>query len=115
MKALKLTIVLFWVGVHLASGQELVQKSADCSGFHEKMCPDPPQGFKRNGQSKSALFAVGDTSEINFVAYKGHDYRIDICKGEIFSNKVQFKILDTETKKVQKVEEKEASYTDSTY
>lgn len=106
MKAIKIITLFFFMfafGVK-AQNRDLVQKTGDCSGYHEDNC-EMPGNFERNGQSKSALFAVGDTSELRLVAYKGHDYRIDICKNdEVFSNEVRFRILDTEMKREQRVE-----------
>lgn len=79
--------------------QDLVEKSTDCSGFHENQCEKMPDGFKINGQSKSALFAEGDTSDLSFVAYSGHDYRVAVCQEEVFSEELQFRILETDRKK----------------
>jgi hypothetical protein len=107
MKAISFSAVLllfFVVGIE-AQDRGLVQKTGDCSGFHENSCKKLPGNFERNGQSKSALFAVGDTSELRLVAYKGHDYRIDICKDEeTFSNEIRFRILDHEMKRETRVE-----------
>lgn len=104
---------LFLLISPIVQGQELVEKSADCSGFHEKQCEGLPDGFKLNGQSKSALFAEGDTSELSFVAYSGHDYRVSVCQEELFSNELQFRILEKERKKETEEEMKVTEYGDT--
>lgn len=116
MKVFSFCFVFFLAGLFAphAQSQGLVQKSGDCSGFHENACKGLPNGFERNGQSKSALFAVGDTSELKFVAYKGHDYRIDICQDqEVFSNEVRFRILDTKMEKEVKVKKDTSGITNT--
>lgn len=97
MKAFTFLFALLLIGMGFCDGQSnrgLVQKTGDCSGFYEKNCV-MPEGFERNGQSKSALFSVNDTSMLSFVAYAGHDYAITICKDEVLSNEVRFKVYDT--------------------
>lgn len=53
-----------------------------------------PKGFRFNGQSKSASFVPGDTSELNFVAYGGQDYHISVCQDETFSEELRFRVLE---------------------
>ncbi len=106
MKAFSLSFVLFLIGTTFSHAQhqgELVEKTGDCSGFHGQKCK-MPDAFEKNGQSKSALMSVSDTSVLSFVAYSGHDYYIGVCKQEVLSNEIHFKIKDTEMVKDTTVE-----------
>ncbi len=77
----------------LKAQHQLVEKSYDCSDFHKENCvPSELEDFKVNGQSKSAVFRMGQTSELNIVAYSGHDYRLAICRDEIFKKEVRMKL-----------------------
>lgn len=75
-----------------------------CNYFHSKYCqPSENDMFKLNGQSKSALFAKGQTSELNIIVYKGQDYRISLCMDENLGAQIQFKVYETKKVKVEKV------------
>ncbi len=77
----------------LSDAQGLVKKTHDCSGFHRDFCaPSDIPEFKYNGQSRSALFALGETSELNVICYAGHDYRVSFCKEEVIQQDIHFKI-----------------------
>ncbi|MDF1672365.1 MAG: hypothetical protein P1U41_02605 [Vicingaceae bacterium] len=77
-----------------------------CNYFHTKYCnPSENDMFKLNGQSKSALFAKGQTSELNIIVYKGQDYRISLCMDENLGAQIQFKVYETKKVKVEKVYE----------
>lgn len=71
-----------------------------CNNFHRKNCrsaSDSGEEFLYNGQSKSAMFEKGQTSELKFIAYKGQDYRMVICTETALGNQVQFRIRDGRT------------------
>jgi hypothetical protein len=75
-----------------------------CNNFHEKYCyPSENEMFKLNGQSKSALFSKGQTSELNILVYAKQDYRISVCLDENLGDQVKFKIYETKKVKVEKV------------
>ena len=75
-----------------------------CNYFHTKYClPSENEMFKLNGQSKSALFSKGQTSDLNIIVYKGQDYRISLCMDENLGSQVKFKIYETKKVKVEKV------------
>ncbi len=75
-----------------------------CNHFHTKYCNPSENGmFKLNGQSKSALFAKGQTSELNVLVYKGQDYRISMCMDENLGSQIKFKVYETKKVKVEKV------------
>lgn len=67
-----------------------------CNHFHERFCSKSDNSyFKYNGQSKSALFAPGQTSELNVIVYKGQDYRISLCMDNNLGEQVIFKIYES--------------------
>lgn len=75
----------------------IVANGQFCNNFHRKNCKPSTNGgeeFFYNGQSKSAMFEKGQTSELKFIAYKGQDYRVTICTEEALGNQVHFKIKD---------------------
>lgn len=75
-----------------------------CNYFHTKYCmPSENEMFKLNGQSKSALFSKGQTSELSIIVYKGQDYRISLCMDENLGSQIKFKIYETKNVKVEKV------------
>jgi hypothetical protein len=75
-----------------------------CNHFHEKYCyPSENEMFKLNGQSKSALFSKGQTSELNILVYAKQDYRISVCLDENLGDQIKFKIYETKKVKVEKV------------
>lgn len=77
-----------------------------CNYFHTKYClPSENELFKLNGQSKSALFSKGQTSELSIIVYKGQDYRISLCMDENLGSQIAFKIYETKKVKVQKTVE----------
>jgi hypothetical protein len=80
-----------------------------CNHFHTKFCmPSENEMFKLNGQSKSALFSKGQTSELNIIVYNKQDYRISLCLDENLGSQIKFKIYETKKVKVEKtVETKE--------
>jgi len=75
-----------------------------CNYFHTKYCsPSENRMFKLNGQSKSALFSKGQTSDLNIIVYKGQDYRVSLCMDENLGSQIKFKIFETKKVKVEKV------------
>ncbi|NQX99056.1 MAG: hypothetical protein HRT73_14445 [Flavobacteriales bacterium] len=75
-----------------------------CNYFHAKYClPSENELFKLNGQSKSALFSKGQTSELSIIVYKKQDYRISLCMDENLGSQIKFKIYETKKVKVEKV------------
>ncbi|NCP46360.1 MAG: hypothetical protein COW67_11635 [Flavobacteriales bacterium CG18_big_fil_WC_8_21_14_2_50_32_9] len=75
-----------------------------CNTFHTKYCPPSDNGmYTLNGQSKSALFSKGQTSELNVIVYKGQDYRISLCFDQTLGSQITFKVYETKKVKVEKV------------
>ena len=76
-----------------------VVASNPCQDFQRKSCmKSPDEGFAYNGQSKSGLFAKGQTSTIKVVFYKGMDYHISVCTED--KQTANFTIKDTKTGEV---------------
>lgn len=81
-----LFILIFVFGITLAKAQ-------NCQEYHKHFCRIPDFSFFYNGQSKSADFAVGQTSELHFIVYEGMDYYISVC-GHKKYKKIRWKILE---------------------
>ena len=72
-----------------------------CKNFHKSFCASSPNKFfKYNGQSRSALFAKGQTSELTVVVYGKQDYAISICTEQALGDQVEWKILDAKSRDV---------------
>lgn len=84
----------------------IVTKAQYCNYFHTSFCvPSEDEMYKPNGQSKSALFSKGQTSELSVIVYKGQDYRFSICMDENLGSQITFKVYETKKVKVEKVVE----------
>lgn len=84
----------------------IVTKAQYCNYFHSSFCiPSEDEMYKPNGQSKSALFSKGQTSELSVIVYKGQDYRFSICMDENLGGQITFKVYETKKVKVEKVVE----------
>lgn len=84
----------------------LLSYSQYCNNFHESFCePSENELYKPNGQSKSALFGKGQTSELSVIVYKGQDYRISLCMDQNLGSSMEFKIYENKKVKVEKVTE----------
>ena len=75
-----------------------------CNNFHRSYCVlSENEFFSYNGQSRSALFGKGQTSEMSIVVYKGQDYRISFCMDENLGSQIQYKLYETKKVKVEKI------------
>lgn len=91
--ALTLTLVL----IALASAGF----AQDCTNFHKRKCDGSENALMAyNTQSKSAMFVLGHTSELVFVAHSGQDYRVSLCYDDKIEEPLKFKILDGRNKEV---------------
>ena len=70
-----------------------------CNNYHrdKKSCPASKDGFVYNGQSRSAYFYKGQTSELNVIFHDKQDYRISFCMNENLGEQIEFKIKDGKT------------------
>lgn len=102
MKQLKKIILVFIVAL-----TPVLSFAQYCNYFHEQFCePAENEMYKPNGQSKSALFGKGQSSELSVVVYKGQDYRISLCMDENLGSSIEFKVYESKKVKVEKVTEK---------
>ncbi len=87
----------------VSNASSLLAQSSVCGQFHRSKClmegsKDDEREFKYNAQSKSGLFAMGSTSKLRCVVYKGMDYRLTVCaESDILGDNIQFKIFDAKT------------------
>lgn len=94
MKKIYLIIALFLTTsfIHL--------DSQDCYYYHEYQCKFPNSTYYISGQSRSALFSLGMTSEFKIVTFGGEDYHISICHQFKIKN-IRFRLIeDNEDKTV---------------
>ena len=69
-----------------------------CKKYHKKNCgAAKSENWKVNSQSKSGMISKGMTSELNFVIYKGQDYKISVCTEAFLGSEIEFKIKDTKS------------------
>jgi hypothetical protein len=85
MKRLICIIFLLWQIIQLG-GQ-------DCFYYHEYFCKFPNSTYFYSGQSRSALFAFGMTSEFKIVTFGGEDYHLSICYERKFKN-VRMRLIE---------------------
>ncbi len=79
-----------------------VQAQNYCLNYHKKFCKTKKDDvFTYNGQSRSALFEGGQTSELRIVTYKGQDYRITLCADKALGD-IKFRVLETKKIAVEK-------------
>jgi hypothetical protein len=77
-----------------------------CNHFHESNCySSENKTFSYNGQSKSALFTQGQTSELSVIVYSKQDYRISLCMDENLGSQIKFKVYESKKVQVEKVYE----------
>ncbi len=75
-----------------------------CTDYHKKACSFAKKdiNYGYNSQSRSALFRPGQTSRLTFTAHKSYDYRMTFAGEEsiLSGGRIEFKIIDSSTKKV---------------
>lgn len=101
-KLISISLVLMFASLTIntfaqRSGIPKVAASNPCQDFHRKAClRSPDDGFTYNGQSRSGLFAKGQSSTIKAVFYKGMDYHVSVCCEEK-EQQINFSIKDAKT------------------
>lgn len=86
---------------------------SECTDYHKFNCDrSSDTRFSINGQSKSASVQIGTPTELNFIVYKGQDYRISLCHdSKVLGDNLSIRLVEKvrEAKNVEeKVTEKEA-------
>ena len=76
----------------------------DCNNYHKFNCPrSSDKNFSLNGQSKSAMVTIGESTDLNIIVYRGQDYRISFCSEKsVVGENVEFQILQNERIAVEK-------------
>ncbi len=81
----------------------------DCVYYHEYFCKFPNSTYFYSGQSRSALFAFGMTSEFKIVTFGNEDYHISICYERKFKN-VRMRIIEDNADKTVLYDNKDFDY-----
>lgn len=105
MKVLRL---IGWL--HVLLGIVTVVQAQDCYYFHEYQCKFPDNTYYLNGQSRSALFTYGMTSQFKMVTFGGEDYHISICYQFKIKN-VRFRLIEDNEDKTVLFDNAENKYT----
>jgi hypothetical protein len=92
MKAIKIVLLGILCAVVFKS------KAQDCYYYHEYQCKFPDNTYYLNGQSRSALFTYGMTSQLKLVTFGGEDYHISVC--------YQFKVKNIRIRLIEDNEDK---------
>jgi hypothetical protein len=83
--------------------------SQDCFYYHEYFCKFPNSTYFYSGQSRSALFAFGMTSEFKIVTFGGEDYHISICYERKFKN-VRMRLIEDNSDRTVLYDNKDFTY-----
>lgn len=114
MKKISLSLLSLLV---FGSNVNMNAQRGSCSGEHNYCYPESKKSkgastkddWQYNNQSKSAIFAQNETSEVNMIVYKDTEYMLSFCSdNDEVDGKIQFKIYDYVTKAV--TDEKKAKY-----
>jgi hypothetical protein len=71
----------------------LLLSAQDCFYYHEYFCKFPNDTYFYSGQSRSALFSAGMSSQFKMITFGGEDYNISICYERKFKN-VRMRLLE---------------------
>ena len=99
-KPIWITLLLF---------QLFIVKAQDCFYYHEYFCKFPNSSYFYSGQSRSALFAYGMTSEFKLVTFGGEDYNISICYERKFKY-VHLRLIEDNADKTVLYDNKDFNY-----
>lgn len=72
----------------------------NCKTYHAKNCKfNEKDEFQYSGQSRSAAFTIGQSSEFPLLAYGGYDYSVTLCYEKKLGD-VQLKVMEEDGRKV---------------
>ncbi len=93
---MKRILILILVALpFLSNAQGYNYKARKCFGYERDSCKtDTGLSYKRQENSRSALFVKGQSSKTYMKIYNGRDYRISLCWDPILGDHVLFKIID---------------------
>lgn len=89
MRRFKIRPVIFLLILFLTFKLE----AQDCFYYHEYFCKYPNSSFFYSGQSRSALFTFGMTSEFKLITFGNEDYHLAICYEKKYKN-VRLRIME---------------------
>ncbi len=91
-------LLILTIACPLASiGQTNDYSNRKCFGYQKDSCPISKNIYYRvTEDSRSALFAKGQTSRIRLSIYNGRDYRISFCYDPVFGQGVVMRLIDAE-------------------
>jgi hypothetical protein len=95
-------ILFFYMQIINLGGQ-------DCFYYHEYFCKFPNSTYFYSGQSRSALFAFGMTSEFKIVTFGNEDYHLSICYERKFKN-VRMRLIEDNSDRTILYDNKDFSY-----
>ena len=81
----------------------------DCYFYHEYQCKFPNTTYYLSGQSRSALFTYGMTSEFKLVTFSNEDYHISICYQFKMKN-IRFRLIEDNEEKTVLFDNADANY-----
>lgn len=93
MKGLLIIISSF---IFLCSFNNSAYSQKQCKNYVVKNCDAYGDPFKYSGQSKSALFEIGQKSLVSVTVYAGFEYRVSICAQKNMKN-IYFRIREDNT------------------
>ena len=102
----KNNIIFLYSLLTLISVSALAQ---DCFYYHEYFCKFPNSSYFYSGQSRSALFTFGMTSEFKLVTFGGEDYNISICYEKKYKN-VRLRLLEDNESRTVLYDNSESGY-----
>lgn len=91
---------------------QILYTGDNCTYYHQDNCPIPDFSFYYNGQSKSALFKRGQTSELHIVVYEGEDYFVSVCAPKRWQP-VRLRIMEDDEDKTVLFDNKKQNYVDT--
>jgi hypothetical protein len=66
---------------------------AQCLSFAKKVCKEELKPFIHDGNFNATVLGAGETAELYKTFFKGHKYRIAICKVKNLPN-IHFRLID---------------------
>lgn len=107
-----LYLIIFVLSLVPFKSEAQILYAGNCTYYHQENCPIPDFSFYYNGQSKSAKFKLGQTSELRIVVYEGEDYFISVCAPKKWKP-IRLRILEDNEERTLLFDNKKQNYVDS--
>lgn len=91
-------IIIFLSFIIVFSFNTIAYSQKKCDDYVIRNCDSYGPPFKYSGQSKSAIFELGQKSLFSITVYKGFEYRISLCAEKNMKD-VLFRIREDNTNK----------------